>query len=106
MNKLNIILGATLAVAFSMQSLAATPAVDARQHRQQARIHQGQHQGSLTAAETARLQAQQSRLRRHEYRVKSDGVVTAGERYRLHQHQDAASANIHRQKHDAQQRKH
>lgn len=111
MGKLNKLFAANwlvagLALSFSLHTLAATPAIDARQQRQHQRIHHGLHDGSLTAAEAGRLHGQQARIQRHEQRAQADGVITAGERYRLHQQQTAANANIYRQKHDAQRQRH
>lgn len=81
---------------------AATPHVDARQARQQARIQAGVANGSLTHAEARHLQHQQHRIRHAERHAKADGVVTAHERQRLAAMQNHASRSIQRQKHDAQ----
>lgn len=99
-----------VAPAFAIMALAAfansaqAAGINHRQHQQQARIHQGVHNGSLTYREAARLQYQQVQIQRHENRVKADGVVTRHERYHLNQHQNAASRNINRQKRDGQRR--
>ncbi len=81
---------------------AATPQVDARQARQQARIAEGVADGSLTHREARHLQQQQRHIRHAERAAKADGVVTAHERRRLMALQDHASRSIHRQRHDAQ----
>ena len=77
-----------------------TPGVDERQWRQERRIDNGVANGSLTAAEAARLAAGQARVDRMESRFKSDGVVTGWERARLHGAQDRQSRKIYRKKHN------
>ena len=80
----------------------ATPKVDARQTRQQARIAHGVANGSLTAHEQHRLRQEQRLIHRAERHAKADGVVTTHERHHLGRLQDRASRHIHRQKHDTQ----
>jgi hypothetical protein len=77
-----------------------TPRVDAREHRQQHRIHQGIRSGELTAKEVARLEAEQARIRVYEARAKADGHVTTYERARLNRELNQSNRRIHRQKHD------
>ncbi|MDZ4714233.1 MAG: hypothetical protein SH819_02085 [Cytophagales bacterium] len=77
-----------------------TPGVDARQHVQRARIHEGRMSGELTNREAARLNMQQRHIRRMERRAKSDGDVTRMERRRLHKAQNHANRVIRRQKND------
>jgi hypothetical protein len=83
---------------------ASTPRIDQRQANQERRIDQGVASGQLTRREARRLEHQQAAINRAEDRAKADGKVTAQERARLHHRQDHASANIARQKHDAQRR--
>ena len=83
---------------------AATPALDAREHNQAHRIHQGVKSGELTRPETRRLVRGEAKLRRHEAIAKSDGVVTGRERARLQREANVESRRIYRQKHDAQVR--
>lgn len=83
---------------------ASTPRIDQRQAHQERRIDQGIASGQLTRREAHRLEHQQAAINRAEDRAKADGKVTAQERARLHHRQDHASANIARQKHDAQHR--
>jgi hypothetical protein len=80
----------------------ATPRIDAREVRQEKRIEQGVASGQLTARETLRLEHEQKRVAVADAKAKADGTVTAGERRHLRKMQDAASADIARQKHDAQ----
>ena len=80
----------------------ATPRVDQREAKQQARIDAGVASGQLNAKETNRLDKQQARIAGAEANAKADGTVTKGERHHLHRMQDRASKNIAAQKHDAQ----
>jgi hypothetical protein len=101
MNKSLLIILALFATA---PSLAGTPRLDAREHHQRARIHNGVANGELTRPETRRLAAGQYHLRAAEARAKSDGVVTGRERARLQHEANQQSRRIYRQKHDAQDR--
>lgn len=81
---------------------AATPKVDARQARQQARIADGAASGTLTRHERHRLHREQHAIQHAEHHAKADGAVSPAERQRLDKMQDRASRDIDRQKHDAQ----
>lgn len=94
-----------LAAVLSAPGFAGTPTYDARQAQQRERIADGVESGELTARETRRLAAGQVHLNRVERRAKADGVVTARERARLHHEANQQSRRIHRQKHDAQDRR-
>ena len=104
--------GATLAIAslgaFAQATTApatptpVTPRVDARAANQQKRIDAGVASGQLTAHETNRLDKQQTRIATTEANDKADGKVTPKEHRQLARMQNRASANIHKQKHDAQ----
>lgn len=78
--------------------------VNARQHRQHHRIEHGVRSGELTRRETARLAAEQRAIRAEERRYRADGTLTPAERADLRRDLDRASRDIHRQKHDAQDR--
>lgn len=80
----------------------ATPRVDQREARQEARIQQGVQSGALTPREAGRLEAGQQRIENMEARAKADGVVTRQERAHLHHAQDVQSRRIAREKHDRQ----
>ena len=95
---------ALIAVIATGPVLAGTPRLDAREHNQRVRIHNGVANGELTRPETRRLAAGQVHLRRAEARAKSDGVVTGRERAWLQHEANQQSRRIHRQKHDAQDR--
>ena len=94
-------MAAVLAFASVVEAGTRTPRVNARQARQDARIDHGVANGSLTAAEAARLEAGQAHVQRVENRVKADGHVTAAERARLDNVQDRQSRKIWRKKHNA-----
>ena len=104
MNKLVTIV-ASLLVAGSVLAQTSTPAVDARQDNQKARIRQGVQSGELTRPEAAKLRAEQRAIQAEKKIAKADGVVTAAERRKLRHDQNRASTDIAKQKHDAQHRK-
>lgn len=83
---------------------AATPGIDARQQRQEARIDQGVAAGQITHHEARKLHRQQRKIALAEARAKADGKVTRAERRHLQHMQDHASRQIHRQRHDRRQR--
>jgi hypothetical protein len=81
-----------------------SPGVNARQQNQHARIHQGVKSGELTRREAHKVREEQRDVRQLERAYKSDGTLTRRERADLHHEQNQASRDIHRQKHDAQDR--
>ena len=93
-----------LALVATAPAFAGTPRLNAREHNQMARIHQGVQSGELTRPEARRLRMGEARLNYNEARAKADGVVTPAERARLHNEANRESARIYRQKHDAQDR--
>jgi hypothetical protein len=101
MNKSMLIVLALVATA---PAIAGTPRLNAREHNQMARIHQGVQSGELTRPEARHLRMGEARLNYNEARAKADGVVTPAERARLHDEANRESARIYRQKHDAQDR--
>lgn len=76
--------------------------INARQHEQQERIHQGVRSGELTGREAKILEAKEARLAHLERRLKSDGSLTPEERARLQRDLNQLSKEINQQKHDAQ----
>jgi hypothetical protein len=80
----------------------AAPGYTQRDINQERRIEQGLQSGALTTREAARLQAEQARIDRMEANALRDGELTARERARIDAAQNKASADIYRQKHDAQ----
>ena len=93
-----------LALVATAPAFAGTPRLNAREHHQMARIHQGVQSGELTRPEARHLRMGEARLNYNEARAKADGVVTPAERARLHNEANRESARIYRQKHDAQDR--
>ena|SRR5438105_4989410 len=80
------------------------PAVKAREHRQQARIRQGVKSGELTKDEAKGLRKEQRAIHQEEHQFKSDGTLTAAERAKIHSDLNKASKDIHAEKHDAEKR--
>ena len=81
-----------------------TPVADHRQKNQRHRIQSGVASGELTRRETASARCNQRRIKKSERWAKADGVVTPIERARLDHKQDRASRQLHRDKHDGQDR--
>jgi hypothetical protein len=80
----------------------ATPRVTKRQANQQARIAQGANSGELTNRETRRLETREAKVQHDKKAAKTDGTVTAAERAKLNREENRTSRAIYRQKHDAQ----
>lgn len=79
--------------------------INAREHRQQQRILQGERSGELTRREAERLAAEQAKIRVDEaYARHSGGRLTRAERARLERELNRSSKDIYRQKHDRQDR--
>ena len=74
--------------------------MDRREHRQNARIANGEASGQLTRGETRKLAKEQGRIHRAEARAESDGVVTGREKAHIEHMQDRASKDIYRAKHN------
>ena len=83
----------------------ATPRVNARRVRQNARINQGVRSGELTRHETRSLRRDQRHIARVEHRAKADGQVTPAERARLTRAQNHESRKIYRLKHNERERR-
>lgn len=97
-----LIVSLTLAIGGAAFAQTATPNLDKREAKQQARIDQGVASGRLTPKEAARLEKREAKLAANEQAAKADGVVTRKERRRLQRQANRDSAAIYRQKHDAQ----
>jgi len=83
MKKLILIFSMSMVLSIASLAQERTPKVNARQHNQQGRIHQGKNSNELTPGETALLRKEQRHIRRSEQRAKADGDVTVAERKRL-----------------------
>lgn len=103
---LALVVAGVLGVAGLSQAEAGVrdPGVNQRQQHQHQRIKQGVRSGELTRRETRKLAEEQRDIRQLERAYKSDGELTRAERADLHHEQNQASRDIHRQKHDAQDR--
>jgi hypothetical protein len=99
-----IILLAALTFATPVFAQTATPDLDRRIARQEARIEQGVRNGSLTRSEAARLRRDEARLKQQRARAKADGVVTRKERAALQREADRMDRRIAVEKHDTQVR--
>ena len=69
---------------------------DQRNDNQEARIQQGEANGTITPREGAKLQAQQNKIHRAEARAGADGYVSPHERARIQKMQNHASRSIDR----------
>ena len=100
---LGAMMGAVLAAAMPAQAggYARDPSIDARQHRQQARIAQGVGSGELTSDEARRLRYGQAEIQRKKRRYESDGVLTPTERRDLERDLNKAGRDIYNQTHNA-----
>jgi len=91
---------ATMTAVVASADNTATPRVDRREVRQQARIQQGVKSGELTKGEANRLERGQTHVDRLENHAKADGKVTPAERARLARAQNRQSRRIYRLKHN------
>lgn len=101
---LTLIVSMVLGLSAIAEAGTRDPGVNARQQNQRARMQQGVRSGELTRHETRRVAESQRDVRQLERAYKSDGSLTTAERRDLHHEQNQASRQIHRQKHDAQDR--
>ncbi len=102
--------GVAVAVLLAMAPAASIAAphernVNARQHHQQHRIHEGVRQGDLTRGEARRLQGEARDIRVKEREYRADGQLTRPERRELHRDLDHLSRDIHRERHDGERRR-
>jgi Ni/Co efflux regulator RcnB len=95
------ILGTALSAGTIATANAAT--INRREHHEQVRIRQGIKSGELSRKEAARLEKEQAKIRVDERFARKNGV-TPKERARLEKELNRASKDIHRQKHDNQNR--
>ena len=104
MTKTQITLVFCAAALLSSAAFADTAAEKDQQRdvNQQQRIEQGLQSGQLSTKEAGRLERDQQHVDRMEARDMKDGHMSAGEQLRLDKAQNAASADIYKQKHDAQ----
>src|SRR6185295_17960369 len=104
MRLIKLSLAVTVASLMSAGAFAQSAAEQDQQRdvNQQQRIEQGLKSGELSTKEASRLEREQQHVDRMEARDLKDGKMSAGEQLRLDRAQNAASADIYKQKHDAQ----
>lgn len=87
-----------LAGAPAFADTTATPRITQRQVNQEQRINQGVQSGALTAHETATLDAREAKIANDKAAAKADGTVTAAERAKLRGEERRTSRAIARKK--------
>ena len=97
-------LALSIATLLSGTALAQTAAEKDQQRdvNQQERIEQGLKSGELSTKEAGHLEREQQHVDRMEAHDLKDGHISAAEQARLTKAQNTASADIYKQKHDAQ----
>ena len=91
-----------LAAAFATPAFAQEASTTQRNVNQQQRIENGLQSGQLSTREAARLERGEARVDRIEADAGRDGTVSAAERARITAAQNRESRAIYDQKHDAQ----
>ena len=104
MRMFKLSLAVTVASLMSATAFAETAAEQDQQRdvNQQQRIEQGLKSGELSTKEAGRLEREQQHVDRLQAHDLKDGHMSAGEQLRLDKAQNATSADIYKQKHDAQ----
>ncbi len=104
MRMFKLSLAVTVASLMSATAFAETAAEQDQQRdvNQQQRIEQGLKSGELSTKEAGHLEREQQNVDRLQAHDLKDGHMSAGEQLRLDKAQNATSADIYKQKHDAQ----
>jgi hypothetical protein len=104
MKKHSVSLVALIGAMFCGSALAQTAAEGdvKRDANQQQRIENGLKSGQLNTREAGRLEREQQAIDRMQAQDMKDGKMTAAEQQKLKRAQNRASADIYREKHDAQ----
>jgi hypothetical protein len=92
----------TAALSAGAMAQTNTATMTQRDANQQQRIENGLKSGQLNTQEAARLERQEAKVDRMQANALKDGKLSAAERARIDNAQDKVSANIYKQKHDAQ----
>jgi hypothetical protein len=100
----NLLFCAALLASLPLAASAQTPALNATQRTERARIRQGVRSGELTRTEAARLKGREAGITAEKRAARADGMVTRGERRDIRRTENSASRAITRQKHDGQVR--
>ena len=103
-NPLYLLFAGLLLALTAGAAAAQTPALNARQATQRARIRQGVATGELNRREAARMRGREAGITAEKRAARADGVVTPAERLDIRKDEQRASRAIYRQKHDAQVR--
>ena len=82
----------------------ATPGINKRQLRQQARIRQGVRSGELTPSEAKNLEKREAKIQADKKAAKADGKVTPQERKKLNRELNRTNRAIRRKKHNLRHR--
>ena len=95
-------LAAAIAAAFTVPAFAQTSTDVQRDVNQQTRIENGLKSGQLTTREAGKLERGEARVEKIEANAGRNGSVSAAEQARITAAQNRESAAIYNQKHDAQ----
>ena len=94
---------ALIATAFALPVLAQTTATEVQRNvNQQERIEQGLKSGQLTTREAGKLERGEAKIEKMESNAARDGTLSAAEKARIEAAQNRESRAIAKQKHDAQ----
>jgi hypothetical protein len=93
---------ATLASTFAASAFAQTAGDVQRDVNQQTRIENGLKSGQLSTREAGRLESGEARIEKMEANANRNGSVSAAEQARIDAAQNRESRAIYNQKHDAQ----
>jgi hypothetical protein len=104
MTRTKIAMAFSIAALLSGAAFADTVAEKDQQRgvNQQQRIENGLQSGQLNTKEAGRLEHEQQHVDRLEAHDMKDGHMSAAEQLKLDKAQNAASADVYKQKHDAQ----
>jgi hypothetical protein len=99
---MNKLVSAILCAAVILMPLSARAGeIQNRLNRQQGRINQGIHNGSISPKEARNLKRHEASIRAERARdIRSSGKFTQAEKRHLNQRLDRASRNIYRAKHN------
>jgi hypothetical protein len=98
------ILAIALGTAIAGSAIAETTATEVqRDVDQQKRIEQGLKSGELNTREAAKLQGEEAKVNREQSRALKDGNLSPAEKAKIQADQNKVSADIYKQKHDAQE---
>ncbi len=102
MKKIIISALALLTITFAAAPMAQAQSwrSEARESRQEYRIHRSARRGELTPREYRQLKRQQHRIDRAKRHAARDGHISRAERRQIERMQDRANRNIYRKSHN------